>query len=77
MSRLVQARLDDETDGILEELRRRTGLSNSEIVRRGVRSLAALSRPASLIRVVGMGGFSSGVRDLGSDKKHLKGFGHK
>ena len=75
MARLVQARLDDETDGILKALRRRTGLSNSEIVRRGVRSLAALSRPASVIRVVGLGRFSSGVRNLGSNKKHLGEFG--
>lgn len=77
MAKLVQARLDDETDGILKELRRRTGLSDSEIVRRGVRSLAALSRPASEIRVVGLGRFSSGVRDLGSNKEHLKSFGRK
>jgi hypothetical protein len=77
MARLVQVRLDDETDGILRELQRSTGLSNSEIVGRGVRSLAALSRPASVIRVVGLGRFSSGVRDLGSNKKHLEGFGHK
>ena len=75
MAKLVQARLDDETDGILKALRRRTGLSNSEIVRRGVRSLAALSRPASVIRVVGLGRFSSGVRNLGSNKKHLEEFG--
>ena len=77
VGKLVQARLDDETDGILKELRRRTGLSDSEIVRRGVRSLAALSRPAAEIRVVGLGQFSSGVRDLGSNKEHLKSFGRK
>jgi hypothetical protein len=77
MAKLVQARLDDETDEILKELRRRTGLSDSEIVRRGVRSLAALSRPASGLRVFGLGRFSSGVPDLGSNKEHLKGFGRK
>lgn len=77
MAKLVQARLDDETDEILKELRRRTGLSDSEIVRRGVRSLAALSRPTSQLRVVGLGRFSSGIRDLGSNKEHLKGFGRK
>ena len=77
MAKLVQARLDDETDGILKELRRRTGLSDSELVRRGVRSLAALSPAPSPVRVVAIGRFSSGVRDLGSNKKHLEGFGRK
>ncbi len=77
MAKLVQARLDDETDQLLKELRRRTGLSDSEIVRRGVRSLAALSRPAAETRVIGTGRFSSGVRDLGSNKEHLKSFGRK
>jgi hypothetical protein len=77
VAKVVQARLDDETDGILKELRRRTGLSDSELVRRGVRSLAALSRPASSDRFAGIGRFSSRVHDLGSNKAHLEGFGRK
>jgi hypothetical protein len=31
----------------------------------------------SQIRFVGLGRFSSGVRDLGSNKEHLKSFGRK
>jgi hypothetical protein len=77
MARVVQARLDDETEELLAELRQRTGLSDSELVRRGVRSLAALSPPASGLRVTGMGRFASGVRDLGSNKAHLRGFARK
>jgi hypothetical protein len=77
MAKVVQARLDDETDELLTELRRRTGLSDSELVRRGVRSLAALSRPASGLRILGMGRFASGICDLGSNRAHLKGFGRK
>jgi hypothetical protein len=77
MAKVVQARLDDETDRILKDLRRRTGLSDSELVRRGVRSLAALSQPASSVRFVGIGRFSSGIRDLGSNQAHLDGFGRK
>ena len=77
MAKVVQARLDDETDRILKDLRRRTGLSDSELVRRGVRSLAALSQPASSIRFVGIGRFSSHVRDLGSNEAHLAAFGRK
>ncbi len=77
MAKLVQARLDDETDELLKELRKRTGLSDSELVRRGVRSLAdALPAPAG-VHVIGVGRFSSGVRDLGSNKTHLAGFGRK
>ena len=77
MAKLVQARLDEETDELLRALRRRTGLSDSEIVRRGVRSLAqTLPEPAG-VRVVGVGKFRSGVRDLGSNKEHLAGFGRK
>jgi hypothetical protein len=77
MAQLVQARLDDETDAILKDLRRRTGLSESELVRRGLRSLAALSPPAKKLRVVGVGRFASGVHDLGSNKAHLQGFGRR
>jgi hypothetical protein len=76
-AKIVQARLDDETDRILKDLRRRTGLSDSELVRRGVRFLAELSQPAARVRVVGTGRFSSGVLDLGSNKAHLEGFGRK
>jgi predicted transcriptional regulator len=43
MARVVQARLDDDTDKMLEELRRRTRLSDSELVRRAIRSLAVLA----------------------------------
>ena len=77
MAKLVQARLDDETDGLLRELRRRTGLSDSELVRRGVRSLANALPARPGVAVVGVGQFSSGVRDLGSNKRHLTGFGRK
>jgi hypothetical protein len=77
MAKLVQARLDDETDGLLKELRRRTGLSDSELVRRGVRSLAENLPAKASLHVYGIGRFSSGVRDLGSNKAHLAGFGRK
>jgi len=75
MARVVQARLDDATDELLDELRRRTRLSDSELVRRAIRSLALSSPDKGGPRVVGVGRFESGVADLGSNKKHLKGFG--
>lgn len=77
MAKLVQARLDSETDELLRALRKRTGLSDSEIVRRGVRSLAETLPAPTGVQVIGVGRFSSGVRDLGSNKEHLAGFGRK
>ena len=77
MARVVQARLDDDTDRMLGELRRRTRLSDSELVRRAIRCLAVLPAPAGGHRVIGIGRFASGIRDLGSNKAHLKGFGRR
>jgi Ribbon-helix-helix protein, copG family len=77
MSKLVQARLDDETDRILKALGRRTGLSDSELVRQGLRALAESSPAWGAARVVGVGRFSSDVPDLGSNRVHLAGFGRK
>jgi Ribbon-helix-helix protein, copG family len=73
MARLVHARLDDDTDRMLGELRQRTGLSDSELVRRAIRSLALDSGP----RVIGIGRFASTSRSLGSNKAHLDGFGRR
>jgi len=77
MAKVVQARLDDETDALLREIRGRTGLSESAIVRRGIRALSALPMGASAPRVIGIGRFQSRVRDLGSNKAHLAGFGRR
>jgi len=75
MGRIVQSRLDDETLQLLARLRRRTGLTDSEILRRGVRRLAEEATPSRRRKIVGLGKFASGVADLGSNKAHLKGFG--
>ena len=77
MAKVVQARLDDQTDRILAELRQRTRLSESELIRRGIRSLAVLPPSGGGPRVIGVGRFASGVPDLGSNKAHLKGFGRR
>jgi hypothetical protein len=77
MARVVQARLDDDTDKMLDDLRRRTRLSDSELVRRAIRSLAVSSPTSGGPRVVGIGRFASGVANLGSNKRHLKGFGRR
>jgi hypothetical protein len=75
MGRIVHARLDEKTDKQLKVLRRTTGLSESELLRRGLLALAATSVRAAHVRIVGTGKFASGVRDLGSNKRHLEGFG--
>ncbi len=73
---IVHARLDADTQRILERLRRRTGLRDSELIRRALRALDDTVVPGSS-RIVGIGKFSSGVGDLASNKRHLEGFGRR
>jgi hypothetical protein len=72
---LVQARLDPETERTLRRLRRTTGLSDSELLRRGLRLLGAVSPERGGREIVGLGRFESGLPDLGSNDEHLSGFG--
>ncbi|HEY4362395.1 MAG TPA: hypothetical protein VGN17_15575 [Bryobacteraceae bacterium] len=44
-------------------------------MREGIRLLAASHPAPATPRIAGLGKFSSGLPDLGSNKKHLKGFG--
>jgi hypothetical protein len=74
MAALIHARLDPESERQLARLRKTTGLSDSELVRRGLRALAAL--PVDGKRsIVGLGAFASGKADLGSNRAHMRGFG--
>jgi hypothetical protein len=74
--RIVHARLDPESRRILDRLRRRTGLNDSEIVRRALRALAGMElAPKRRPRAIGLGKFESGVPDLGSNAAHFEGFG--
>jgi hypothetical protein len=75
MKTTVQARLDAEAQRSLAQLVRRLGWSPSKVVREGIRLLAASHPPAGSPRIVGLGKFSSGLPDLGSNKKRLKSFG--
>ncbi len=75
MGSIVQSRLDEQTRKLLDDLTERLEMSPSQVVREGIR-LLAVSHPAKgKRRIAGMGQFSSGIGDLGSNKKHLKGFG--
>ncbi len=75
MSRIIQARIDEETEKLLSELQVRTGWNDSQIVREGIKALGAVSTASRRRKIVGVGKFESGVEDLASNKKHLKGFG--
>ena len=75
MSRVIHARIDEETDKTLKELRRRLGWNDSNIVREGIKALSFMLVPTRGRRVVGLGLFESGIPDLGSNSEHLEGFG--
>jgi hypothetical protein len=75
MSSNVQARLDREAQAALESLVRRLDCSPSRVVREWLRLMAACYGTVSRTKVIGVGRFASGIADLGSNKKHMKGFG--
>jgi hypothetical protein len=75
MGRIVQSRLDPETLELLTKLRRSTGLTDSELLRRGLHRLAEREPRARRHRIVGVGKFASKATDLGSNKRRLQGFG--
>jgi hypothetical protein len=71
----VQARLDRQSQIALERLVQHLGWSPSRVVREGVRLLASCYGTPTKKKVIGVGRFASGLRDLGSNKKRLRGFG--
>jgi hypothetical protein len=74
----VHARLGAKEREVLEELKRATGRSESEIVREGLRLVAKGHPPAqSALQVAGrsVGRFKKGPRDLSTSRDHLNGFG--
>ena len=75
MTQLVQARLDREAQQKLQRLVRRLGWTPSKVVREGIRLLDACHSKDATNKIVGVGRFSSGKADLGTNKAHLKGFG--
>ena len=54
---------------------RELGWSPSQVVREGLRALEASHLRRKKRGVIGLGKFSSGAPGLGSNKKHLRGFG--
>ena len=76
MTKIVQARLGDESVKYLKILKD-DGYSESEAIREGIKllSLTVIGKKANKT-IIGLGQFQSGVKDLGSNKKHLRGFGN-
>jgi hypothetical protein len=72
---VIQARLDDRSRKRLAVLVRELGWTPSQVVREGLRVLEASYLRRKKAGIIGLGKFESGVRDLGSNKKHLRKFG--
>ena len=77
MRTAIQARLDDRSQKRLAALVRELGWTPSRVVREGLRVLEASYLRRKRRGVIGLGKFRSGVRDLGSNKKHLRDFGRE
>ena len=78
MKTYIHARLGEDDRVVLEQLKRSTGRTESEIMRRGLRLVAEEEgRRRSALDLAGpsVGRFRKGPRDLSTNRKHLKGFG--
>lgn len=74
MKATIQARLDKETQAILDRLRS-SGRTTSEIVREAIRLVDREYSSGAAGRMIGIGMIRSGVHDMGSNKKYLEGLG--
>jgi hypothetical protein len=75
MRDMVQARLDEKSRKTLTALSRALGWTPSRVVREGLKVLEASYLRRRKRGVIGLGKFRSGVKDLGSNKEHLRDFG--
>ena len=78
MKSYIHARLSPEDRALLEELKRMSGHTESELLRRGLRLVSReLAAQPSALEAAGrsVGKFKSGPRDLATNRKHLEGFG--
>jgi hypothetical protein len=78
MKAYIHARLRASDRATLDELRAKTGQTESEILRRGLQLVAAEERRRrSALDLAGanVGRFRKGPRHLSTNRKHLEGFG--
>ena len=74
----IHARLSKEDRAILEDLKKSTGRSESELVREGLYLMRRqLEGKRTALEVAGRsaGKFAGGPKDLSTNKEHLAGFG--
>ena len=78
MKAYIHARLSREDRAALDELKARTGQTESDILRRGLQLVAREERRRrSALDLAGasVGRFTRGPRDLSTNPAHLDGFG--
>ena len=78
MKTYIHARLTEKDHAVLQRLKKSTGCSESELVRRGLHLMMDEMTPKrSALELAGnsVGKFKKGLRDLATNKKYLEGFG--
>ena len=78
MKPYIHARLGRQDRAVLDDLKKSTGHSESELVRRGLRLVQQeLGRTRSAFALAGSsaGKFKKGPKDLATNSRHLDGFG--
>jgi Arc/MetJ-type ribon-helix-helix transcriptional regulator len=77
MKTMVQARLDEESQAALDRLVRRHGWTTSRVVREGIRLVEEQHALQPRRKLIGVGKYDAGVRDLTTNKKYMEDFGRK
>jgi hypothetical protein len=76
MGTTIQARLDKQTSAEMDAFLARTGWSRSKAMREAIQLLIRnKAETAKPFRIIGLGEFDSGISDLSTNKKYLKGYG--
>jgi hypothetical protein len=78
MKAYIHARVGEKERAALDELKHKTGQTESEIVRRGLQLVAQEERGRrGALELAGrsVGRFTKGPRDLSTNRTHLEGFG--
>ena len=78
MKDYIHARLGKGDRAVLQRLKRSTGRTESEILRRGLQLVAAEEgqrRSALALAGLSVGRFKKGPTDLSTNRRHLEGFG--
>ena len=77
MRAVIQARLDEPSRKRLNALTRELGWTPSQVVREGLRLLAASYLRRKKRGIIGMGKFRSDVTDLATNKEYLRDLGRE